>query len=207
MSAIERIAYSLNRRDEEPNELLAVELAAAQDTAGIQEIAANLWNQNANIASDCLKVLYQIGYTDPGLIAPYTADFLNLLRSKNNRMVWGAMIALATVASLQPHEIWEQVNLVMRTVEGGTVITVVWGVRALSQVAAADPTYNQKIFPFLLAQLQKCLPRDVPLHAESMLPAVTATNKGPLLAVLEERKPDLSAAQASRLKKVMKKLG
>ena len=75
MSALEKIAFFQNRRDEVPNQLLARELSSAQDHAGIQEIAGNLWNKNQNIRSDCLKVL----------------------RDRNNRMVWGGMIALATI--------------------------------------------------------------------------------------------------------------
>jgi len=43
-------------------------------------------------------VLYEIGYIKPALIADYTPDFLALLKSKNNHMVWEDMIALATAA-------------------------------------------------------------------------------------------------------------
>ena len=101
MSALQRIAYFQDRRDEVPNQELAKELAAKKDRKGIQEIAANLWNENSQIQSDCLKVLYEIGYLQPKLVAPYTGDFLKLLHSRNNRLVWGAMIALSTVADLQ----------------------------------------------------------------------------------------------------------
>ncbi len=54
-----------------------------------------------------MKVLYEIGYLTPELIADYADDFLKLLRSKNNRMVWGGMIALATIAETKPREIWK----------------------------------------------------------------------------------------------------
>ena len=87
MSALNRIAYFQNRRDEVPNQELARDLAARQDRAGIQEIAENLWNKNQNVQSDCLKVLYEIGYLDPTLVADYAADFLKLLNSKHNRLV------------------------------------------------------------------------------------------------------------------------
>ena len=62
MSVLSRIAFFQNRRDEVPNQELARELAASKDAAGIAEIAANLWNKNRNVSSDCLKVLYEIGY-------------------------------------------------------------------------------------------------------------------------------------------------
>ena len=86
----------------------------------------------------------------------------------------------------------------------GTLITVVWGTKVLAKVAAADKTYKQKIFPLLTAQLKKCLPRDVPMHAESILPAIDAENKQEFLSILESRKPEMTASQLARLKKVTK---
>jgi hypothetical protein len=206
MSALDKIAYSLNRRDEVPNQKLAKELAGTKDKAGIREIAANLWNKNKSIRSDCLKVLYEIGYIDPDLIADYADDFLKLLHDKDNRMIWGAMIGLATIADRRPKEIWARVDEVMLAVQHGSVITVVWGVKTLAGVAAADKKYSQKIFPFLLAQLRICIPRDVPLHAESILPAVDKRTQKEFLAVIEARKAELTSAQLARLKKVMKPL-
>jgi hypothetical protein len=86
---LERIAFFQNKRDEVPHQHLAKELAETENREGIKEIAANLQSKNPNVKSDCLKVLYEIGYLKPALIANYTSDFLALLKSKNNRMVWG----------------------------------------------------------------------------------------------------------------------
>ncbi len=206
MSALDKIAYALNRRDEVPNQELARALAKSKSKAGIGEIAANLWNKNKNIRSDCLKVLYEIGYIDPALIADYAGDFLKLLQDKENRMIWGAMIGLATIADRRPKEIWAHVDEMLAVTEHGSLITVVWGVKTLASVAAADKKYRKKIFPFLLAQLQTCLPRDVPMHAESILRAVDKSNQQEFLSALEARQSEMTPAQLVRLKKVMKKL-
>ena len=194
------------RRDEVPNQELARKLAATKDRAGIQEIAANLWNQNKNIRSDCLKVLYEIGYIAPDLIAEYVDDFLKLLQAKDNRLIWGAVIGLATIADLRTKAIWKHIDDVIGAIESGSLITVVWGVKLLSSVAAADKKYLHKIFPFLLAQLQTCLPRDVPLHAESISRLVGKSNRKEFVAVLESRQSAMTSAQLSRLKKVLKKI-
>ncbi len=204
MSALNQIAFYQDRRDELPNQELARKLTAERDATGIQEIVENLWNKNKNIQSDCIKVLYEIGYIEPELIAGYVEDFLALLKSKNNRMIWGAMIALGTIADRRPHEIWVKIDDVIGTVQKGTVITVVWGIRALAAVSAADEDYSCKIFPVLIAQLQNCLPRDVPTHAESMLCAVNASNQPEFLAVLDLRQVEMSPAQLTRLKKVIR---
>jgi len=56
MPVLAQIAYFQGRRDETPNQVLARQLAESQDRDGVAEIAANLWNENAPIQSDCLKV-------------------------------------------------------------------------------------------------------------------------------------------------------
>ncbi len=207
MSVLNQIAFYKNRRDEVPNHQLAKQLAETENKVGIAEIAANLQNKNHNVASDCLKVLYEIGYLKPTLITDYTLDFLGLLKSKNNRMVWGAMIALANVADKTPDKIYAKLDDLTAAMDKGTLITLVWGTKALAKVASANKAYNQKIFPLLTAQLEKCLPRDVPMYAESILPAINDENKEEFLSLLETRKPEMTASQLSRLKKATKNLG
>jgi hypothetical protein len=206
MSVLSRIAAFQNRRDEAPNQELARELAATRDRDGIREIADNLRHENSNVQSDCVKVLYEIGYLAPDLIAGYVDRFLALLRHKNNRMVWGGMIALATIAELRSTEIWNDVDAVIAAVDYGTVITEVWGIKTLARVAAADGAYSERLFPLLMNYLKVCLPRDVPMHAESILPAVDAGRKDEYLAVLEARKPELTASQLVRLNKIMRRV-
>ncbi len=75
MSTLDKIAFFQNRRDEVPNQVLAKELAETKNQDGIREIVQNLENKNKNVRSDCLKVLYEIGYLDPGLIADYYSAF------------------------------------------------------------------------------------------------------------------------------------
>jgi hypothetical protein len=207
MSTLERIAYFQGRRDEVPNQELARALARTQDSDGIAEIAANLRHATPAIQSDCVKVLYEIGYLRPDLIAPYVSEFLRLLDVSNNRMVWGGMIALATISAHRPTEIWAQIDKVMTAVERGTLITVVWGVRALAGVARALPISRTRILPVLAAQLETCSPRDLPMHAESVLPAMDETSRGTFVAILAERTPELTQAPARRLRAVLRQLG
>lgn len=206
MSVLNKIAYFQNRRDEVPNQELARELALTKNTDGIHEIAENLGHTNQNVQSDCLKVLYEIGYLAPELIADYVDEFLQLLKSKNNRMVWGAMIALGTMAELRPREIWKRVDDVIAATERGTVITQVWGIKTLAKVAAANQRYRDKLFPILIQRLKTCIPRDVPTHAESMLCAVDKSRRAEFLSVLESRQAEMTPSQQTRLKKVTRQL-
>jgi hypothetical protein len=206
MSTLERIAYFRNRRDEVPNQELARDLAEKEDQAGIQEIAENLWHKNPSVRSDCIKVLYETAYVKPELIAVHVNAFLRLLDDKENRMVWGAMIALGSIAHLTARQIWSRVDDVICAVDRGSLITVVWGVRTLAQVAAANKRYRTKIWPCLMAQLDKCIPRDVPTHAASMLDAVDKRNRDEFLGTLAARRKEMTPSQQARLKKVLKDL-
>jgi hypothetical protein len=206
MSVLNRIAYFQNRRDEVPNQELARELAETKNKKGIQEIAENLYHKNQNVQSDCLKVLYEIGYLAPELIADYVDDFLKLLKSKNNRMVWGGMIALATIAETKPREIWKEVDDVMEAIDHGTLISLVWGLKTLARVASTDKRYREKLFPVLMKHLKTCIPRDVPTHAESILRAVDDRHKDEFLSVLESRRAEMTPSQLARLRKITKQL-
>jgi len=204
MSILKRLASSLDRRDEVPNQQLAHELAARKDKAGIHEIAENLWNKNKNIQADCIKVLYEVGYIEPKLIAGYAEDFVKLLRSKNNRLVWGGMTALAEVAKASPEAVFKHLDEIKKAKETGSVITVDNAISALTWTASANEEYNKAIFPYLLEHLSGCRPKEAPQHAERILPAVHVGNRAEFIKVLEKRMEDLSGSGLSRVKKVIK---
>lgn len=206
MPVLQQIAYFQNRRDEVPNQQLAQALAAQQYVAGIQEIAQNLWHENPAVQSDCLKVLYEIGYLNPALIADYVADFFKLTRSKNNRLVWGSMIALATIAPLKADVIAAQFDDLVQLMAQGSVITRDNGMKVLAGAAASHPDHNALIFPFLLQQLATCRPKEVGQYAEAVVAAVNGENKDAFVAVLNKRMMDLSPAQMTRVRKVLKEV-
>jgi len=204
MSALQGIAYFQNRRDEVSNQELARELAQAQDCTGIREIADGFRHENPNVQSDCIKVLYEIGYLNPELIAEYVDDFLSLLKSRNNRLVWGGMIALSTIAGIKAEAIYGRLGEIYRAMEKGTVITVDNGVKVLAVVATGNEEYRKQIFPYLLGHLQTCRPKDVAQHAEKTLAAVNGENKGEFIQVLENRLPALRSSETSRVRRVIR---
>jgi len=206
MSAIQKIAYYQGIRSEVPNQVLARELFNTRDVSGIQEIVNGLDQKEQSVCSDCLKVLYEIGYLDPTLIAPHVNRFLTLVNSKDNRMVWGAFIALATVASLKSDEISIQIPTLIEVFNKGSVITVVWGMRLFASLAAASSHHARILIPIMLHTLKTCLPRDIPTHAESMLPCISLDERDLVLEVLRSRFPQMSPAQAARCKKVVRKI-
>ena len=100
-------------------------------------------------------MLYEIGYREPELIGAYAPAFVDLLGSRNNRLVWGSMIALSTIARIcQTYS--RACRVIQQAIERGSVITVDNGIRTLARIAAGNAAYNQVIFPYLLRHLDTC---------------------------------------------------
>ena len=71
---------------------------------------------------DAIKVLYEIGVSNPTLIIPYTELFLHKMRSNNNRMVWGALTALAEISKIEGKVIASNIDNVLSAADAGSVI-------------------------------------------------------------------------------------
>ncbi len=206
MSFLNKLSYFQNRKDAVPDQELARELAETKNKKGIQEIAENLWNENKNIQGDCIKVLYEIGYIDPELIGNFVEDFLKLIKSKNNRLIWGGMIALSTIAKLKADELFPHFEEIKKAIENGSVITVDNGILTLSKIAFTKMEYNEKIFPYLLELLKTCRPKSVAMYSEFIFDAVNEKNKTGFIEVLNKRKKYLNPSQIKRVEKILKKL-
>jgi len=201
---LNRLGYLQTRRDRTPNLDLARDLAARDDIAGIREIAENMWNDNKNIHGDCMNVMYELGRVDPNLITPYAADFIKFLKSKHQNMVQGAIIALSEVAKVKPDFIFKHLDEIKKVKETGSEIGVNKSISTLAETAAANEEYSKAIFPYLLQHILSCPHKEVPEHAERMLPAVNENNSFDFIKTLEKRLEELSGSDFTRLKKIIR---
>jgi len=206
VSVLDRLASALGRNDEVPNQALARELAVSGDKKGLAELAQALTTGTAAVQSDAVKVLYELAEFKPQLVAPHTTVFLELIAGRNNRLIWGGMTALGFVTPLRAELVGAQVERVMEATRKGSVITQDWGIRVLAALAVKRPQEAAKVTRFFTEFLGQCPAKDMPKHAESVLPAATRTNKGVLLATLKRRTPELTATQAKRLAKSVRAL-
>ena len=202
---IEKTAFGLERNDEEPNIALAEELCRDRNVQGIAEIAARLASRVPRLANDCIKILYEIGARDPELVVDDTEKFLSLLRSPNNRLVWGGMTALAYVTRLRPQVVFGSLDSVLEALETGSVITRDNAVSVLAELAKADSRYAETVFPILLSHLKSCRAKEVPQHAERVAVCIGRENFNPFADLLESRKAELSPAQAKRVDRTIQK--
>lgn len=203
---IEELACSLDRNDEEPNILLATRLAKSEDKQQIAEVVAGLSSEREAIANDCIKVLYEIGYRNPSVIAEHVEVFIKLLKSRNNRIVWGSMIALSTISQIKAKRIFLDIDIVLRAFENGSAITRDNAISVFSGVSKSDKAFEEKLFPIIIEHLSSCRPKEIPQHAERAMVCGNKSNKSEFLRVLRERFELLTDSQKKRVDRVIKAL-
>lgn len=204
MSVIDRLACKIGRNDEVPNQELARDIAEKNDAEGLKEIVSHLTDRDKSVANDCIKVVYETGYLKPEMLAPYAGTFLDLLDSKNNRMVWGAMIALSVAAPFAADAVMPRVRRVVDALNDGSVITVDNAVKTLSRLAATNAARRKELLPLLIDFLRQCRAKSVPQYCEEVVTAVTDDEVRDFTAVLVGRDDEYNDSQRKRVLKVVK---
>lgn len=206
MSVVSRLASALNRRDEVPNQELAAEIVEKNDQAAVSELVENLTHQSKDIQHDCIKVLYEIGERKPALIATNANEFAALLDHKNNRMQWGAMTALNTIALEKPAVVYAAVPKLASVADRGSVITRDNFVAILIKLSSLD-AYRAEALPLLNEQMLSCPSNQLPMYAENALAVVTSDFKQTFMDTLTVRLDDFDKeSKRKRIEKVLKKL-
>ncbi len=201
MSLLDQLSSSLQRKDEVPNQELAVRIAAGNDAAAVQELVDNLQHKNKAIQQDCIKVLYETGSRNPALLTPHITVFAQLLSSRNNRLQWGAMTALDTITDLVPDQVYAVLGKIMIAADQGSVITKDHAIGILVQLCAR-PEYYDDALALLLEQLLKAAPNQLPMYAENSLPVIRPGDKASFIKTLNARLPDVT--QESKLKRIQR---
>ena len=204
MSVRGRLAGALGRNDEQPNIELAEALSASPNAASVRELVGLLTAGTPAEQSDAIKVLAELGDRLPELVTPHTAAFLALLKSRSNRMVWGAMQALDAVAQQDPDAIFAALPDILAAADTGTVIAKDRAMSILAQLASAG--YAGKVLPIFLDRLASSAPNQFPMYAEFGSQMIDAAHKPRFIQILESRLPRLTPAKQARLGKVLRKL-
>lgn len=206
MAIIDLLASSQGLKGNAANIALANEIASSNNKSAIKELVENLQNSDKKIQGDCIKTLYETGYIKPELISEYCNDFLQLLKSKNNRLVWSGMIAISVITDLKPEEIFASLDLIMQTVNEGSVITIDNGVEILAKLNR-HKEYSDITGPLLREQLSKCPIKQLPMYAEKVSISKNGQNKAVYLNIIRNRINECEKeSQKKRLEKILKQL-
>lgn len=204
MSILDNLATSLGRRDEIPNIELARQIADTENILAIETIVGAL--SNKKLQNDCIKVLYEIGYLKPELIAPFLNDFIMLLASKNNRLQWGGMCAIATFAKPSAAEVFEQIAVLENAANFGSVITRDNYVRVLLALYGFEE-YRNLAFEKLLNTFASAPENQLPMYAEMAAEIIGSADILAFKNALNSRLPTYpDSPKKKRIEKVLKKI-
>jgi len=204
MSVLGRLASTLGRNDERPNVELAEALAASPDPAAIAELVAALEGKAA-VANDAIKVLYELGERRPGLVALYAEEFIALLSSRNNRMVWGALSAIDTVTAARPDAVLNELEAILAAADAGSVIAKDKANAILVKLAAGE--HAAQVLPILISRLGDAVPNQFPTYAEAIATVIDAEHLPMFVAILETRLPGIEGnAKRARVEKLLRTL-
>lgn len=206
MSALAQLATSMGRADEQPNIALAESIVQEKNVAAVRELVEILNGKDKALKSDALKALYEVGYRAPELIAPFIAQFKNLLANPDNRLVWGAMCAIDGIATIKPDAVCMILPQIMAAVDRGTVITRDHAVKTLAKLAAQE-RFARTAMPLLLEQLRTAPVNQLPMYAELTTAIALPQDATTMRSILETRLPELpTEAKKKRLEKALRKL-
>jgi hypothetical protein len=206
MTILHKLASSLKRRDEVPNQLLAEEIVRTNNRSAVKELVENVNNKNRDIQSDCIKVLYEIGERKPALIVGFAEEFASLLESPNRRLIWGAMTALDTIAGEDPRRVFDLLPKILAGAESGSIIARDHAVGILVKLGSTE-RYASPCFPLLLEQLKICANNQLPMYAEMSARIVTDRNKEAFSRIVEARGRSLEKeSQRKRVARILKKV-
>lgn len=207
IAVAEKLASAQGRRDEAPNIKLAEELVQARERQAIQDLAALLETGKSDQQSDAIKVLYEIGARSPDLISPHTALFVRQLEHGNNRMVWGALTALAHIATVEPDIVAASLDDILTAADAGSVIAKDQAVQILI-VLKKHPQTESVAASLLLDRLEAAATNQFPMYAERIAPVMEA-NEYPRFRTILTRRLDASMPESKRrrIEKVLAKLG
>jgi hypothetical protein len=205
MTVLDKLASALDRNDERPNVELAEKLVSSRDRKAIAELAGAVTGGKSAVQNDAIKVLYEIGERKPELIAAHAEVFLAALKSKNNRLVWGAMSALDTIAVVEAKALYARLPEILDAAEKGSVIAKDKAVSLLCKLSVAG--HAKKTLPVLLEMLKTSAVNQLPMYAEHVAAVITPEHRAALADVITRRLKTIDqASKRARLEKVLRKL-
>jgi hypothetical protein len=164
MSVLDRLANALGRNDERPNVELAAALARDGDAVDIAVLADALSTKPQAVQNDAIKALYEVGALRPDLIRPHADALFAALKSRNNRLAWGALTALDTLAAADPKLIADHLPEILDAADRGSVIAKDKAVSMLATLASLPqpvPAVWQRLVEILRTSAdirRRCMP-------------------------------------------------
>lgn len=148
MSILDSLSSATGDRTQSSNERAALE--CLEKPALLAEIAVGLSGPDEKLAGDCAEVMTKVAERRPLLVTPYAAVLVRALESRNTRVRWEAMHAIAEIAQFVPTTVEALLpRLRQAIVEDRSVIVRDHAVKALGAYAGTGPVAAVSVLPLL----------------------------------------------------------
>ncbi len=201
------LAVAMNRHDDMPNQELAAHIVFNLDKEAISILVGAIERGDDVHASDAARVLCEVGNRDEDLLVSVQDRLVTLCHDGPSAMLPFAMYALSPIAERVAEQLWDLRELLWSVLSDGTEhaeMARAAAVRLLSALCASGPDYARTLAGGLVDLLGKCMPKDVALYAESVLPALGAAHSHRAKPVLDRRMKELTPAEVARLRRAVR---
>ncbi|WP_420577000.1 hypothetical protein [Ekhidna sp.] len=203
----EKLAYALDRKDQEPNRLVARQIVESEGQRGIEDLIEFIESKPKKRAQmDAMLALAYVGEMSPQVLAPYVHFLISKLNDPINRVIWGSMIGLAHIAHLVQPKLFSGLPKVIDAMDAGTVVTRDYGFRIMVDLYK-DRQFQEDMFLLIQEQLMKAPSNQLGQYAERIIEVLNKNHLNPLIETLESRREDVTNEHhIKRLNKNLKKL-
>jgi hypothetical protein len=207
ISVVDQILATIDSPTEAPSSQIAQRIANAQDPVSLEGIFALLSHANKKVQRNAMRVIYKLSKMDAVLLKPHLEALFDLLNSKQNRMVWSAMISIDSLTEVMPVQVYERLETILTVVNKGSVIVKDHTVGVLTQLAA-HPQYHEEAM-ILLLDLSKDAPvNQFPTYCERIASTISPDFVEEFKLLILSRLEEMNTERKSiRLQSVLKKLG
>lgn len=201
-----RLASALRHRNQQPNIDLALDLAQREDIAGVAELAALLTSGAKPLRHDAITTLYEVGAQKPDLITPHIEVFLQLLSSRDNRMIWGTLYALDAICVTVPKVMMANLDAILDAADRSSVIAKDKTMSILARLNSLEK-FSPVVAPVILQRLRNAAVNQFPMYAELTAATIASQDKAALVKILKTRREAISyPAKKNRIDKLLHKL-
>lgn len=203
----DKLAYALDRKDQEPNRLVARQIVESEGQRGIEELVDFIESKPIKRAQmDAMLALAYVGELCPKTLAPHVDFLVSKLDDPINRVIWGSMIGLAHIAHLVQPKLFEALPKVIDAMDAGTVVTRDYGFRIMVDLYRTEQ-FQEDMFLLMQEQLMKAPSNQLGQYAERLMETLNKKHLNSLIETLEERRGDITNDHhIKRLNRNLKKL-
>jgi hypothetical protein len=204
---LSRLAVAMNRHDDMPNQELAANIVFHLDTEAVDLLVHCIERGDDVHAPDAARVLCEVGSRDVELLYGVEERLIHLCQSGQEDMLAFAMFALSPVAERVSVHLWDMRDVLWNVLADDNQhaeMARAAAVRLLSALCASGPDFARTLAGGLVDLLGKCMPKDVALYAESVLPALGTAHSHRAKPVLDRRMKELTPAEVARLRRAVR---